>query len=118
MAISSMAIYLMIGSGILISYAEWVPWPSEVLSKSLNLIIRMLSTGALHNSNEAWIESLFLGHDFDYPSHWVLLLGNSGITLMWLRHEREQLKLKFQELMTKEAIAKGVEIGMKKAKEN
>jgi len=33
-------------------------------------------------------------------------------------HRREQLKLKLQGARMKEAVAKGVEIGMKKAKES
>jgi len=45
-------------------------------------------------------------------------LGITGIVLLWLRHGREQLTLKLREARMKEAVAKGVEIGMKKAKES
>ena len=120
MAISSTAVYLLIIAAIPVLYAEWVSWPSEIIKKSEPHYYEFQD--ALNRSLKYIIAmglglSLFsLGMTLIVPPIGYLFWGATGITLMWLRHEREQLKLKFQELMMKEAIAKGVEIGMKKAK--
>jgi len=121
MAISSAAIYLMISAVIPILYAEWISWPNEVIKKPEPYYYELQD--ALNRSLKYIIAtglglSLFsLGMTLVVPLFGYLSWGATGVILMWLRHGREQLKLKFQERMMKEAIAKGVEIGMKKAKE-
>ena len=121
MTISSTAIYLLISAAIPMFYAEWVSWPSEIIKKPEPYYYELQD--ALNRSLKYIIAmglglSLFsLGMTLIVPLIGYLLWGATGITLMWLRHGRKQLKLKLQELMMKEAIAKGVEIGMKQAKE-
>ncbi|NJE55454.1 hypothetical protein [Thermococcus sp. 21S9] len=121
MAISSTAVYLMISAIIPMFYAQWVDWPSEIIKKPEPYYYELQD--ALNRSLKYIVAmglglSLFsLGMTLIVPIIGYLFWGATGIVLMWLRHGREQLKLKLQEIMMKEAIAKGVEIGMKKARE-
>ncbi len=122
MDIFQMGVYLMLGGVISLFYAEWVGWPRDVIKRAEPPIYDLEE--AIERSFKYMISialgmTLFsTGMTMFVPWLGYVFWGITAIVLLWLRHGREQLKLKLQETRMKEAIAKGIEIGMKKAKES
>ncbi len=112
----------MLGGVIPLVYAEWVGWPGDVIKRPEPPIYDLEE--AIERSFKYMIFitlgiALFsVGTTMFMPLLGYVFWGITAIVLLWLRHGREQLKLKLQEARMKEAIAKGVEIGMKKASES
>ncbi len=122
MDIFQIGLYLMLSGVIPLFYAEWVGWPGDVLKRAEPPICDLEE--AIERSFKYMISitlgmALFsTGTTMFIPLLGYIFWGITAIVLLWLRHGREQLKLKLQEARMKEAIAKGIEIGMKKANES
>ncbi|WP_297091050.1 hypothetical protein [Thermococcus sp.] len=121
MDVSPAGIYLILTAVIPIFYAEWTGWPGDIIKKVEPPIYELEE--AIERSFKYMVSMTFglilisMGMTIVVPWIGYVWWAITGIVVLWLRHGREQLKLKLQEARMKEAVAKGVEIGMKKAKE-